>query len=38
MFEDDIGKARQIEPAAWEDRPLTEKLDEILSRILQNLL
>lgn len=38
MFEDDIGKARQIELATWEDRPLSEKLDETLSRILQNLL
>jgi cardiolipin synthase len=38
MFEADIKRARQIQAAAWRDRPFSEKLNEQFSRIVQNLL
>ncbi len=38
IFRDESGHAKQIDLASWEDRPLTEKLNETFSSIWQNLL
>lgn len=38
MFEDDISTANRIDPATWHDRPLSDKMREIVARTWQNLL
>lgn len=38
MFEDDIKRAKQIDAKTWDDRPLTQKMQELFARIWQNLL
>lgn len=38
MFEDDIRNANRIDLAAWNDRPFWEKVEEMFSRIWQNML
>jgi cardiolipin synthase len=38
MFEADMQKARQIDPAVWKKRPFIKKVNEKLSLVLQNLL
>lgn len=38
MFEEDIIKAKRIDPGTWEDRPLSEKMHELFARTWQNLL
>lgn len=38
MFEDDLAKAHRINPAMWHDRPVSQKLKEIIARIWQTLL
>jgi cardiolipin synthase A/B len=38
MFEDDVGKATQLDLATWNKRPLSQKLNEMLSRIWQSML
>lgn len=38
MFESDLEKATQIDLATWEERPLSQKLNEMLSRIWQSML
>jgi len=38
LFERDENAARQITLTAWEDRPLTEKIRELYSRLVEDLL
>jgi cardiolipin synthase A/B len=38
MFEDDQRDAQEIDREAWEDRPLTQKMKEIFSRVWQSFL
>lgn len=38
MFEADMQKAHQIDRAAWKKRPFIKKVNEKLSRLMQNLL
>ena len=38
MFEDDIRTARPIDRAAWDERPLGDRLRELFARLWQNLL
>jgi len=38
MFADDLAKARQIDLAAWDKRPLSQRIGEFFSRIWQTLL
>jgi len=38
MFEDDLGKATQLDLATWNERPLSQRLNEMLSRIWQSML
>jgi cardiolipin synthase A/B len=34
MFDDDFGKADRIELQAWDDRPVSERLHELMARLL----
>jgi cardiolipin synthase len=38
MFENDLEKATQLDLATWDKRPLSQKLNEMLSRIWQSML
>ena len=38
LFRDDLRNAKAIDLKTWEDRPLTQKLDESFSKVWQNLL
>jgi cardiolipin synthase len=38
MFENDLEKATQIDLSRWEGRPLSQKINEMLSRIWQRML
>ncbi|HVJ40936.1 MAG TPA: phospholipase D-like domain-containing protein [Dongiaceae bacterium] len=38
MFEEDVARAKRIDPESWEDRPLSEKMHELFARTWQNLL
>ena len=38
MFNDDLADARRIDPATWSDRPILQKVKEVLSRLWQELL
>jgi cardiolipin synthase len=38
MFEDDLSKARRIDPAAWADRALGERIEEYAARLWQSVL
>jgi cardiolipin synthase len=38
MFEDDVRAARPIDRAAWEGRPLSDRIGELFARLWQNLL
>lgn len=38
MFRDSIAAAKQIDPQAWAQRPLTDRIEEVFSRVWQSLL
>jgi cardiolipin synthase len=38
MFRDDLAQARQIDPAAWADRPIADRVSDYLARLWQGLL
>ena len=38
MFENDLAKATQLDLSTWEGRPLSQKVNEMLSRIWQKML
>lgn len=38
MFNDDLADARPIDAATWSDRPILQKMKEVLSRLWQDLL
>lgn len=38
MFEDDLAHAKKIDPVEWSQRPLFQRIEEIISRLGQKLL
>lgn len=38
MFDDDVANANQIDSAAWAQRPLQQKMQELMSRAVESLL
>ena len=38
MFEDDLAKATPIDRAAWQDRPLSQRMKDMVARFWQSLL
>lgn len=38
MFEDDLARAKKIDPAEWSERSLFQRIEELISRLAQTLL